>query len=290
MAARTRSRASRTALSASPTTVNAGSPSRMSASTQTRRASTPSTTKVMTRESISWALPSARAARGGRRPPPSARAARGGRRPLPWARAARGRQRPRGPPGRRQAHAARPGRHERAVRDRRRSAGGRRTSRGGASERRLEVIEPDEVAGAVDEDGYAVEAQARAVRAVRGLDEPGDGHPAHLGALAGVQVGERLPGAGQAGLDLGEHERLAVEGHEVELAEPGAMVTGEHLEAEALEVVRGELLAAAAPGVARVGHRGPTLWRLAERISARVLRMCAEFVTNLRAAEVPSGR
>src|SRR3954453_1329635 len=277
MAARTGSRASRTALSASPTTVNAGSPSRMSASTQTRRASTPSTAKVMTRESISRALRRARAARGRQRP-------------LPWARAARGRQRPRGPPGRRQAHAARPARHERAAEDRRRAPGGRRTSHRGASERRLKVIEPDEVAGAIDEDGYAVEAQAGAVRAGGGLDEPGDGHPAHLGALAGVQVGERLPGAGQAGLDLGEHERLAVEGHEVELAEPGAVVTGEHLEAEALEVVRGELLAAAAPGVARVGHRGPTLWRLAERISARVLRMCAEFVTNLRAAEVPSGR
>src|SRR6478752_884032 len=58
MAARTRSRASRTALSASPTTVNAGRPSRMSASTQTRRASTPSTAKVLTRESISAELAS----------------------------------------------------------------------------------------------------------------------------------------------------------------------------------------------------------------------------------------
>ena len=48
-AARTRSRASRTALSASPTTANAGSPRRMSASTQTRRASTPSSANVSTR-------------------------------------------------------------------------------------------------------------------------------------------------------------------------------------------------------------------------------------------------
>ena len=43
---RTRSRASRTALSASPTTVNAGRPWRMSASTQTRRLATPSRAKV----------------------------------------------------------------------------------------------------------------------------------------------------------------------------------------------------------------------------------------------------
>src|SRR3954471_5060988 len=48
-AAWTRSRASRTALSARPTTVNAGRPSRMSASTQTRRPSTPSSAKVVTR-------------------------------------------------------------------------------------------------------------------------------------------------------------------------------------------------------------------------------------------------
>ena len=48
-AALTRSRASRTALSASPTTANAGSPRRMSASTQTRRASTPSIVNVSTR-------------------------------------------------------------------------------------------------------------------------------------------------------------------------------------------------------------------------------------------------
>src|SRR5689334_12015610 len=48
-AAWTRSRASRTALSASPTTVKPGRPSRMSASTQTRRASTQSSAKVTTR-------------------------------------------------------------------------------------------------------------------------------------------------------------------------------------------------------------------------------------------------
>ena len=49
IAARTRSRASRTALSARPTIVNAGRPSRMSASTHTRRDSTPSMANVVMR-------------------------------------------------------------------------------------------------------------------------------------------------------------------------------------------------------------------------------------------------
>src|SRR3954451_9174300 len=188
MAARTRSRASRTALSARPTTVNAGSPSRMSDSTQTRRASTPSTANVMTRESIS------------RRPP--------------------GRRRPR-------------------------AAGRRRAGR--ASERGLQMVQPDEVPRAIHQHAHAVEAQRRAVRAGTGLGEPGDRHPADLGALARMEVVERVSGAGEAGLDLGEHERLAVEGHEVELAEPGAVVAREDLVAEALEVLCGQVFAAVAP-------------------------------------------
>src|SRR4051794_6949224 len=58
-AAWTRSRASRTALSASPTTAKPGRPSRMSASTHTRRASTPSSAKVTTR-AITTGRPSER--------------------------------------------------------------------------------------------------------------------------------------------------------------------------------------------------------------------------------------
>ena len=60
IAARTRSRASRTARSPSPTIVNAGSPARMSTSTVTRRGSSPSMEKVVT-----WASTAANA-RGGR--------------------------------------------------------------------------------------------------------------------------------------------------------------------------------------------------------------------------------
>src|SRR4051794_18265385 len=51
-AERTRSRASRTALSPRPTIPNAGRPARMSTSTQTGRASRPSSAKVRTRASI----------------------------------------------------------------------------------------------------------------------------------------------------------------------------------------------------------------------------------------------
>jgi hypothetical protein len=65
IAARTLSRASRTALSASPTTVKAGRPERMSASTQTRRLSTPSSAKVTTRASIRRLPAGARASPGG---------------------------------------------------------------------------------------------------------------------------------------------------------------------------------------------------------------------------------
>ena len=56
IAARTRSRASRTAVSASPTIVKAGRPARTSTSTATRRGSTPSMAKVVTRASTAATL------------------------------------------------------------------------------------------------------------------------------------------------------------------------------------------------------------------------------------------
>ena len=55
-AARTRSRASRTAASPSPTIVKAGRPDRRSTSTLTGRGSTPSTVKVATRANTSGTL------------------------------------------------------------------------------------------------------------------------------------------------------------------------------------------------------------------------------------------
>src|SRR4051794_26625711 len=136
IAARTRSRASRTALSASPTTVNAGSPRRISASTHTRRASTPSTANVVTRASI-------RAAPSGSATGAPRESGAGARR---WRRAG-------------------------AVRA------------GSASEGGFQVVEANEGAGGIEEHRDPVEAQLSAERAVRGLGEPGDRHPADLGAL-----------------------------------------------------------------------------------------------------------
>src|SRR4051812_11133888 len=159
MAARTRSRASRTALSARPTTVKAGSPSRMSASTQTRRASTPSTAKVAIREII-------------RRRPPGA-----GRRDAPRRRDGTGAGRRDGPrQGRRDGTGA--GGRDGPRRGRRDEAGAgrrdvpRRGRRDGTSERGLQVVEPDEVTGGVQEDAHGVEAQRGAVGAVVNLREP----------------------------------------------------------------------------------------------------------------------
>ena len=76
-------------------------------------------------------------------------------------------------------------------------------------------------------------------------------------ALALVQ---RLPraaplGAAAAGLDLHEHERRAVEDHEVELAVARAVVARDERVAEALEVGEGEILAGAAEVLSQVdGH------------------------------------
>jgi hypothetical protein len=50
------------------------------------------------------------------------------------------------------------------------------------------------------------------------------------------------PAGPAAGLDLGEDERLAVESDEIELAEARAVVAGDDLVAEPLEVRRGEIL------------------------------------------------
>src|SRR4051794_25914521 len=73
-AARTRSRASRTALSPSPTIPNAGRPARMSTSTQTGRASRPSSAKDRTRASIRRPYRGGRAGGGPSGAPASERA------------------------------------------------------------------------------------------------------------------------------------------------------------------------------------------------------------------------
>src|SRR5918995_3199146 len=172
IAARTRSRASRTALSASPTTVNAGSPRRISASTHTRRASIPSSVKLLT----------------------CARLMRADR--------------------------------------------GRRA----ASERPPQVVEPHELVAPVDHHADGVAPDPLEERARAHLVQPGTREPADLALLALVQALPRPPPAEPARLDLGEHERVAVDRHQVDLAEARVVIAAEDRPAEPREVVGGELL------------------------------------------------
>ena len=179
IAERTRSRASRTALSASPTIVNAGSPMRMSASTQTRRQSTPSSANAVTCARLTQ-------------------------------------------------NAA------------------------------FQVVERDEGAVGVEDHADRVEAELRRARPVLRLGQPGHGHAPDLALLALAERVPRRARARAARLDLAEDERLLVGEDEVELAEAGAVVAGDHLVAEALEVLCRELLSAAAELVAGVGgHHRP---------------------------------
>jgi hypothetical protein len=107
-------------------------------------------------------------------------------------------------------------------------------------------------------------------RPVTDLAQPCGGHRAHLPALGTVQVLAPV-GADAARLDLAEHDRVAglVREHEIELAEPRPVVAGEDAVAEALEVLRGELLAAPAQRLRAVGRHGRRNVRPpAERITA----------------------
>src|SRR6185436_4930745 len=121
-----------------------------------------------------------------------------------------------------------------------------------ASERRLHVLEPHQRAVAVDLHADGVEAQLRGPRTVVDLGQPRDPHAPDLPALGLAQAVPRIARAGAAGLDLAEHQHLVVGHHEVELAEAGAVVARDDPVAEALEVLRGELLAEAAERVAGV--------------------------------------
>src|SRR3954454_3558815 len=145
------------------------------------------------------------------------------------------------------------------------------------------MIEADQGAVRIEQDRDAVEAQLGAEGAPQRLREPGDGHPAHLGLLDEVQVLPGLARVGPPGLDLDEDERGAVEHDQIELAEARPVVAGEHLEAEALEMLGGDVLAALARRMPDVGHG---LRRYAGNcdVSARRLQKeCDNFVpTSLR--------
>ena len=133
------------------------------------------------------------------------------------------------------------------------------------------MVEGDERAVDVEDHADRVEAELGGAWPALRLGQPGHRHAPDLALLA---LAERVPGrarAGAAGLDLAEDERLVVGEDEVELAEAGAVVTGDHLVAEALEVLGRELLSAAAELVAGVGGR--------HRPDAR-----SDWVTDLRAS------
>src|SRR5215207_5279651 len=128
------------------------------------------------------------------------------------------------------------------------------TRDGGPSERRLEVVEAHEAVAVVEDDPDRVAPYAGERRALALLPEPGAGQPPDLAALARVQVVPRPVPAEPAGLDLGEHQRVAVHGDQVDLAQPRPVVAGDDAPAEPLEVLRGELLTQAAEGLAGIGR------------------------------------
>src|SRR4051794_38583991 len=236
---RTRSRASRIALSARPTMVNAGSPVlRMSASTHTRRASTPSMAKVTTR-AIMTGVPIREfggKAGGCRAVPAGARHPRACRWHVTGCRVPAGAGRRRRVPPK---------------------------SGIGTLEHVLEVVEPDEAAVFVERDADGVEPQLGVERPVDRAVQPRRGDRADLLALALVEVLAPVAVPEPARLDLAEDDRpLGLVGEDqVELAPAGAVVAREDAVAEAHEMLRGELLPAPAQRFRAVRrHRGPTVW------------------------------
>src|SRR5690349_16761208 len=136
------------------------------------------------------------------------------------------------------------------------------------------MVEPDELAVRVDQDGHAVEAQVAAERAI-GLVQPRERHAADLRLLGPVEVLPGFASVGPAGLDLDEDERPAVVDHEIELSVARPVVAGEHLEPEALEVLRGEILPLLTRDVAAVGH-GTRRYVGSLNGSARVCNLSAQ--------------
>src|SRR5215207_5416193 len=135
------------------------------------------------------------------------------------------------------------GRYERAAVQRRTTGTRRHGPAARASER---VLEADEGVALVDEDADRVEADALEERRAATLVEPEARDLAHPRLLAPVQVVPRHAAAEPAGLDLREHDRVAVDRDQVELAETGLVVARDDPPAEPLEVLGGQLLAQAA--------------------------------------------
>jgi hypothetical protein len=135
------------------------------------------------------------------------------------------------------------------------------------------VIQRDELAISVQDDPDGVEAEIPA-GAVAHRAEPGDRHPADLGALEIVQGVPRRSAPLAARLDLDEHEVLAVAHHEIELSVARAVVAREHLVAEALEVRSRQLLPLLPSHVPDVRHAGDAMATPTD-VSARVCDLSA---------------
>src|SRR4051794_36517378 len=115
------------------------------------------------------------------------------------------------------------------------------------------MVEGDEPATRIDHHAYGVEAELRRVRPVAHVREIRERHSAHLGLL---RRPERVERAGvprcTTCLDLGEDEDISAAGHDVQLAEPGAVVARDDLVTEADEVIGRELLAGGAESASEV--------------------------------------
>src|SRR3954454_363262 len=116
----------------------------------------------------------------------------------------------------------------------------------------------DEPGLCVEHDADGVEA-AVAPWAVAHRGQPGDRHPADLGALEVVQRVPRRSRSLAARLDLDEHEIRPVADHEIELSVARAVVAREHLVAEALEVRGRQVLPLLPPYVPDVRHAGDAM-------------------------------
>ena len=110
------------------------------------------------------------------------------------------------------------------------------------------------------------------------LGEPSAREAAQTQPLARAQPCQRLLLGGQparvrgqpARLHLDEHERAPVAGDQVDLTGAGAHVAGEHGEAQPLEVLCGELLAARAERAARIlSVPGPSMGAGSSRSAQR---------------------
>jgi len=123
------------------------------------------------------------------------------------------------------------------------------------------MVEANEAPAGVEKHADGVEAdRVGAGTDVLGVGDPGHREPSQAGALARTQMDERLligatlarPHGHLAGLDLGEDQRVAVEGDQVDLAVAGAHVAPERREAETMQVGERELLSVPAQLMAGV--------------------------------------